>query len=174
MAHTGAFEGVITDPLPGRTAKPRTQGETMVIDKGLGLSETSDLLEMASDYIDYIKLTFGTAGLYSTALLKAKVALIRSYGVAVYPGGTFLEVAWLQGRAASYLERARALGFTHIEMCETSVPNVPPVEGAGAHSGGRPFYWRFGGDRDGRPNDFVSESLAEMGDADTSYRDLLV
>lgn len=131
MAHTGAFEGVIADPLPGRTAKPRTQGETMVIDKGLGMSATSDLLEMASDYIDYIKLTFGTAGLYSTALLKAKVTLIRSYGIAVYPGGTFLEVAWLQGKVASYLERAHVLGFTHIEMYEASVPSGPPVEGGG-------------------------------------------
>lgn len=122
MAH-GAFDGVIRDPLPGRTHKPRTCGETMVIDKGLGLSETSDLLELAAEYIDYIKLTFGTAGLYSLALLKAKVALIRSYGIGIYPGGTYLEVALLQDRLAAYLERARAVGFTHIEMSEGQEPN---------------------------------------------------
>ncbi|HWI51845.1 MAG TPA: phosphosulfolactate synthase [Symbiobacteriaceae bacterium] len=34
-------------------AGPRGGGQTMIIDKGLGL-QTGDLLELASDYIDYI------------------------------------------------------------------------------------------------------------------------
>ncbi len=50
-----AFEGVIIDPLPGRSTKPRTRGQTMVIDKGLGLSATGDLLELAGAYIDFMK-----------------------------------------------------------------------------------------------------------------------
>jgi hypothetical protein len=50
-----AFDGVIASPLAGRAPKPRRQGQTMVIDKGLGLTQTRDLLELAADYIDYIR-----------------------------------------------------------------------------------------------------------------------
>ena len=50
-----SFAGVISSPLPGRAPKPRGRGQTMIIDKGLGLGQTGDLLEMAADYIDYIK-----------------------------------------------------------------------------------------------------------------------
>lgn len=50
-----AFDGVIADPLAGRSVKPRTAGQTMVIDKGLGLSQTGDLLQLAAPYIDYMK-----------------------------------------------------------------------------------------------------------------------
>ncbi|HWI64053.1 MAG TPA: phosphosulfolactate synthase [Symbiobacteriaceae bacterium] len=55
MLEGRAFDGVIASPLAGRTAKPRRHGQTMIIDKGLGLSQTGDLLELAADYIDYIK-----------------------------------------------------------------------------------------------------------------------
>jgi phosphosulfolactate synthase len=88
----------------------------MIIDKGLGLSQTGDLLELAADFIDYVKLTFGSAALYPHALLRAKVALIRSYGIHVYPGGTFFEVALTQDRLNDYLQRCKEIGFTYIEM----------------------------------------------------------
>jgi phosphosulfolactate synthase len=120
-----AFDGVITSPLAGRSAKPRRQGQTMIIDKGLGLAQTGDLLALAGDYIDYIKLTFGTAALYPTALLRAKIALIRSYGVNVYPGGTFLEIAIAQNRLAAYLERAKDLGFDYIEVSDGTIDISP-------------------------------------------------
>jgi len=116
-----AFDGVISSPLAGRSAKPRNRGETMLIDKGLGLSQTGDLLELGCDFIDYIKFGFGTAALYSRAALRAKIALITSYGVSVYPGGTFLEIAVAQGRLDEYLERCRELGFTHIEVSDGTI-----------------------------------------------------
>ena len=108
-------------PLPGRSVKPRTSGQTMVIDKGMGLTETRDLLELASDYIDFIKLTFGTSAFYSTRLLQQKIALVKSYGVDIYPGGTFLEIAVLQHKLDQYLERARELGFTYIEVSDGTI-----------------------------------------------------
>jgi phosphosulfolactate synthase len=120
-----AFDGVITSPLAGRSVKPRRQGQTMIIDKGLGLAQTGDLLALAGEYIDYIKFTFGTAALYPTALLKRKIALIRSYGVNVYPGGTFLEIAIAQNRLAAYLERAKDLGFDYIEVSDGTIDISP-------------------------------------------------
>ena len=85
----GAWQDLIGDPLADRSVKPRRDGRTMVIDKGLGLGPTGDLLEIASEYIDYWKLPFGTSALYPEDLLRDKIALIRRYGVYVYPGGTF-------------------------------------------------------------------------------------
>lgn len=116
-----AFDGAVRSPLSGRLGKPRRAGQTMIIDKGLGLSQTGDLLELAAPYIDFIKLGFGTAALYPAQVLRAKVGLIRSYGIAVYPGGTFLEAALVQDRLDQYLDRVCRLGFTHVEVSDGTI-----------------------------------------------------
>ncbi|HWI64049.1 MAG TPA: phosphosulfolactate synthase [Symbiobacteriaceae bacterium] len=85
-------------------------GDCLIIDKGLGFSQTGDLLELAADYTDYIKFTFSSAALYPPALLRAKIALIRSYGVIVYPGGTFFEVALTQDRVEQHFHRCPTMG----------------------------------------------------------------
>ena len=109
-------------PLPGHSRKPRQTGWTMLLDKRLGLSETRDLLELASDYIDIIKLTFGTSALYSESVLREKIKLIRSYGVDVCPGGTLFEIAMWQGKLESYLQYAAEYGFTGIEISDGTIP----------------------------------------------------
>lgn len=101
----------------------------MVIDKGLGLSATRDLMGTAAPYIDFHKLGFGTSLLYGGAVLKEKIRLIRSYGVEVYPGGTLLELAGAAGRVEAFLERARELGFTAVEVSEGTL-DVSPAERA--------------------------------------------
>ncbi|HHT47921.1 MAG TPA: phosphosulfolactate synthase [Firmicutes bacterium] len=107
--------------MPGRCGKPRQTGCTMLLDKRLGLSETRDLLELAGDYIDIIKLTFGTSALYPEAVLREKIKLIRSYEVDVYPGGTLFEIAFWQNKMESYLEYAADIGFTGIEVSDGTI-----------------------------------------------------
>ena len=92
----GAWQDIITLPLGFRSKKPRNKGLTMVIDKGLGLKETRDLLETSGGYIDFLKLGFGTAAFYSTEMLKKKISIAKEFNVEIYPGGTFLEVAHFQ------------------------------------------------------------------------------
>lgn len=116
-----AWAGVFDFPLPGRIQKPRNVGLTMVIDKGLGLAETKDLMDLAADYVDILKLTFGTSAFYDADLLKAKIKLVKSYGVDVFPGGTFLEIAILQGKVDTYLERAVELGFCGVEVSDGTI-----------------------------------------------------
>lgn len=117
-----AWAGVLEQlPLPGRIQKPRAHGYTMVLDKGLGVVATRDLLELAGDYIDLIKLAFGTSAFYPEHLLRQKIRLIRSFGVDVCPGGTFLEAALWQGRLSEYLTRAEDLGFTGIEVSDGTI-----------------------------------------------------
>jgi len=116
-----AWEGVIVMPGGERTSKPRDSGLTMVIDKGLGLGQVEDLASTAGSYIDVVKLTFGTSAFYDSELLKKKNRLLASAGIEVMPGGTFLEVAFWQGVLEQYLERARALGFSAIEVSDGTI-----------------------------------------------------
>lgn len=116
-----AWQGVIRMPLSGRSSKPRQSGLTMVIDKGIGFRTLKDLLECAGDYIDIIKLAFGTSAFYNKKLLKEKNELIQSSGTDVMPGGTFLEVAIWQGAVDDYLKRAQGLGFSALEVSDGTI-----------------------------------------------------
>lgn len=112
---------MIKYPLGGRHSKPRNQGLTMIIDKGLGLSETNDLLNIAGDHIDFIKLAFGTSALYNKNVLLEKIEIARTHGVEIYPGGTFLEVAILQDKMDDFLFLSKNLGFTCIEVSDGTI-----------------------------------------------------
>lgn len=122
-----AWEGVILMPLGGRSQKPRTTGLTMVIDKGIGLHQLDDLLDIAADYIDVIKLTFGTSAFYDRKLLKEKNEEISDRGIEIMPGGTFLEVAVWQGVVDEYLRRAKDLGFSAIEVSDGTIEIGPKI-----------------------------------------------
>ncbi|HHU32997.1 MAG TPA: phosphosulfolactate synthase [Clostridia bacterium] len=118
---------ILEFPLAGRTCKPRDTGLTMVIDKGLGLIETKELLEMAAGHIDFIKLGFGTSALYSNHILREKIKLVKSYGVDIYPGGTFLEVAVSQGKLDAYLQKSKELGYTFMEVSDGTIDMSPEL-----------------------------------------------
>ncbi|MEW6546808.1 MAG: phosphosulfolactate synthase [Bacillota bacterium] len=127
MPSEGAWDDVITRPLKGRVGKPRQVGLTMVLDKGLGIAETRDLLEMAAPYLDIYKLTFGTPAFYPGDRLREKIALIRAYGVDVCPGGTLLEIAVLQGAAEAFLERTAELKFSCVEVSDGTISMAPSL-----------------------------------------------
>lgn len=116
-----AFDGVFEMPLPGRSVKPRQEGVTMIIDKGLGLSATQDLLESAADVIDFIKLTFGTSAFLDIDYLIEKVELVKDYDIWICPGGTFLEVSVWQGTYPKYLKRCKEIGFNAIEVSDGTI-----------------------------------------------------
>lgn len=118
---TGSWGEIIRFPLGERTKKPRRQGLTMIIDKGLGPEETGDILQVGGEYIDFWKLGFGTAALYAPEMLEKKIKLVRSYGIDIYPGGTFLEVSVLQQRLDDFLHQAKKLGFTAVEISDGTI-----------------------------------------------------
>ena len=116
-----AFDGVFVMPVPDRTMKPRENGVTMLIDKGLGIVQTEDLLEMAGDYIDVVKMTFGTSAFMDIDVVQEKVELLKSYDVWTCPGGTFMEVALWQRRYPEYLKRCEDIGFNAIEISDGTI-----------------------------------------------------
>ncbi|MFH1081699.1 MAG: phosphosulfolactate synthase [Pseudomonadota bacterium] len=116
-----AFDGVFEMPVQGRTVKPRKDGVTMLIDKGLGLSGTEDLMQMASDAIDMVKMTFGTTAFMDMGVVEEKIEILKSYDVYTMPGGTFMEVSVWQKRFPQYLLRCRDLGFNAIEISDGTI-----------------------------------------------------
>lgn len=128
-----SWQDIIQFPLDGRFSKPREQGLTMIIDKGMGLAETRDLLNIAGDYIDFIKLAFGTSALYDNSLLSEKIDLVKSYGVDIYPGGTFLEVAIVQDKLEQFLSYSKLIGFTCVEVSDGTITLHPEARATAIH-----------------------------------------
>ena len=124
---SGAWHSVVELPETRRLKKPRSSGITMVIDKGLGLRETQDLLEMAADHIDFLKIAFGSSALYPSKIMKEKIALAKAHNIEVYPGGTLFEIAVFQKCTKEFFHRARELGFTYVEVSEGTI-DLPPQD----------------------------------------------
>jgi len=97
--------------LPARAA-----GLTHVIDKGLGPRAVEDLLETAGDFVDIVKLGWGTG--YVTRNLERKLALYREAGKPIVCGGTFLEVVWAKDKLEEYRAWLTEHGFTHVEISD--------------------------------------------------------
>jgi len=98
-----------------RTKKPRDKGITMVLDKGLGQNTAKDLMEFA-DYIDVIKLGWGTPRFCSEDKIKEKIKLYTDNGVLVSNGGTLFEIAYSSKKFDQFLNYAKKLGFTLLEI----------------------------------------------------------
>jgi phosphosulfolactate synthase len=98
---------------------PPRQGLTHVLDKGLGLTATRELLDAAGDYVDIVKLGWGTS--YVLQNLDAKLDLLRSYGKPVVPGGTFVEAVYVRGKLDEYKSWLQQHGFTHVEISDGTV-----------------------------------------------------
>jgi phosphosulfolactate synthase len=105
--------------LPERTTKPRDSGLTHVLDKGLSLNQVRQYLEVSGDYVDIVKLGWGTAVV--TPNIKEKIALYRSFGIPVCFGGTFFEVCLRQGKVDEYLALVDECGMECIEISNGTV-----------------------------------------------------
>jgi len=125
--HTPAWGDLLAGLVERRAHKPRRTGITMILDRCQGLQATADLLEMTGDYIDHVKLSFGTSVLLDETFLCRKNELIRGHQCDVYPGGTLTEAMLMQGVYPRYLQQAKVLGFTAIEVSDGTITLPPPV-----------------------------------------------
>jgi phosphosulfolactate synthase len=112
---------VIAELRRQRTSAPRSKGLTMVIDTGLGVGATEDLLEVAGDYIDLWKLSFGTSVFVRPEVLARKLAIINAREIMTCPGGTLFEAAILQHHCRVYMERALQAGFSAVEISDGTI-----------------------------------------------------
>lgn len=106
----------VAEGLKNRTTAPRDVGLTMIIDVGLGLAESADLIESAGAFIDHWKLSFGTSVFFPEAVLRRKLDLIADAGILTCPGGTLFEAAILHQKCRTYMLRCAELGFRAVEI----------------------------------------------------------
>ena len=95
----------------------RDGGLTHVLDKGLGPRGWEDVLEMSGDYIDIIKLGWGTS--YVTKNLEKKLDVLKEKPVVI--GGTFFEVVYVKNQFDDYKRWLTSLGLTHVEISDGTI-----------------------------------------------------
>jgi phosphosulfolactate synthase len=95
----------------------RDGGITHVLDKGLGVRAWEDVLESAGDYIDIVKLGWGTS--WVTRNLSRKLEVLAGKPVVI--GGTFFEVVYLKDKLDEYKSWLSGLGLTHVEISDGTI-----------------------------------------------------
>ena len=104
-----------------RVERPRQQGITMVIDTGQGLGSMVDTLELVAAHVDHWKLAFGTSALMQANLLRRKLTMLSERNILTYPGGTLLEAALVEQHCRVFMQRARQLGFSAVEISDGTI-----------------------------------------------------
>lgn len=111
--------------IPERPEKPRGEGLTLMLDKGLSPRQVEDLLDVAAEYVDLVKLGWGTAVI--TNALERKLDIYRAAGVPVYFGGTLFEAFYLREQLDNYRRLLSELGLRHVEVSDGSL-EIPHEE----------------------------------------------
>lgn len=107
------------DDIPERAVKPREKGMTMVMDKGLSVRQAEDMIDISGEYIDIIKLGFGSA--YVTPNLVKKIEVYRNSKIPFYFGGTLLEAFIIRDRFDDYLKLIEKYKLSHAELSDGSI-----------------------------------------------------
>jgi len=102
-----------------RSIKPRNVGMSSLLDSGYGLSVLDDTLSFCHQFIDVVKLGWGSA--YVTSTLQQKVKLFRHYEVKVCLGGTLFEVCWSQNKVDDYAAWLADLDIDLVEISNGSL-----------------------------------------------------
>jgi len=122
-----------TDPsvsgfvLPERSAKPRSQGLTAVIDYGpdgfgwTGERGVADLLDCAADYIDFAKIYAMNALLLPKTVVQRVVKLYRDAGIDCYSGGILFEYAYQKNEIDGFARHIKSIGLNSLEVSENYI-----------------------------------------------------
>ncbi|MEX2362992.1 MAG: phosphosulfolactate synthase, partial [Balneolaceae bacterium] len=105
--------------LPKRTQKPRNKGLTLVLDKGYSVRQAEDFVEVCSDYIDVIKLGWGTS--YVTQNLEEKLSVYHNAGIPVYLGGTLFEAYVLRDQLDAYVKLMKKYEIEYVEVSNGTI-----------------------------------------------------
>ncbi len=110
---------VTLSDIPERTQNPRESGLTMVMDKGISLRQAEEFVESYSDYVDFVKLGFGTSVVSKN--VKEKIKLYKKAGIKTYVGGTLFEAFVARGKFADYKKFIDAYGLDTAEVSDGSI-----------------------------------------------------
>ena len=111
--------------VPARPGKPRQNGLTHVMDKGLNIRDIEGMFDTAGDFVDIVKLGWGTS--YVTNNLEKKIALYRSFGTPVVCGGTLFEAVHAKGKLDEFKAWLTEHRFAHVEISDGTI-DIPRDE----------------------------------------------
>ncbi|MBZ4188254.1 phosphosulfolactate synthase [Niabella beijingensis] len=114
--------------MPERYVRPRTNGITMVMDKGLSIDEAKSFMSVSYPHVDVVKLGFGTAVV--TPNLEEKIEVYRSYDIPVYFGGTLFEAYLVRNQVDDYIAICKHFGIDYMEVSDGSI-SIPHAEKCG-------------------------------------------
>ncbi|PIQ16158.1 MAG: phosphosulfolactate synthase [Flavobacteriales bacterium CG18_big_fil_WC_8_21_14_2_50_32_9] len=101
--------------IPERDSKPRNNGLTMMMDKGLSWRQAENFVDANAHLTDLVKLGFGTS--YVTNDLERKIQIYKQANLKVYLGGTLFEAFIVRNKFEDY---KRLLDKFKIDTCEVS------------------------------------------------------
>ena len=105
--------------IPSRASKPREEGLTMVMDKGLSLNEAENMVALKSELTDIVKLGFGTSLL--TSFIDKKINLYQKSGMMVYTGGTLFEAFVIRNQFDDFCKLMDKLKLEMVEVSDGSI-----------------------------------------------------
>ena len=105
--------------LPEREIKPRKIGITMVMDKGISLRQAQDFIDTSSDFVDFVKLGFGTSLISKN--VKEKIKPYQKANLKVYVGGTLFEAFVIRNKFEDYIKYISDLGIDSAEVSDGSI-----------------------------------------------------
>jgi phosphosulfolactate synthase len=105
--------------IPKRSSQPRSEGLTMVMDKGLSLNEAENMVALKSEIADIVKLGFGTSLL--TRYIKEKIDLYKESGMMVYTGGTLFEAFIIRNQFDDFCKLMDQLDLEMVEVSDGSI-----------------------------------------------------
>jgi phosphosulfolactate synthase len=102
--------------VPTRPGKPRTEGLTHVMDKGMNIRDIEGMFDTAGQFVDIVKFGWGTS--YVTNNLEKKIALYRSFETPVVCGGTLFEAVYGRDRIDEFKRWLQEQRFSHVEISD--------------------------------------------------------
>lgn len=105
--------------IPPRTSKPRSNGLTMVMDKGLSCRQAEDFIEVAGPHSDIIKLGWATS--FVTPKLQEKLDIYKQAGLPVYFGGTLFEAFIVRNQFDDYRRLLEKYKMEYAEVSDGSI-----------------------------------------------------
>jgi phosphosulfolactate synthase len=102
--------------IPERPVKPRNNGLTMMMDKGLSLNEAQNFCDSSAHYTDLVKFGFGTSLISPN--VPEKVAVYKKAGLLPYFGGTLFEAFVIRGMFDQYIDYLDKMDIQYVEVSD--------------------------------------------------------
>jgi phosphosulfolactate synthase len=105
--------------LPDRTNKPRAEGLTMMMDKGLSKTQAESFCESSADFTDLVKFGFGT-GLFARQI-REKIDIYTQFRMEPCFGGTLFESFIVRNRFDDFRRFVSNAGVRVVEVSDGSM-----------------------------------------------------